>query len=202
MTTSSLTTPPDRGYHPTALAAIRRDNLVFAARSVTEGVQTLDRARRLLGTAGHTLKGEDGPPADLRTGEAQLLGFTLSLRDDRLNLGLGEAGWKQLGRDLERAHDAEDPPAAARRVVEGWLAGFGAAFESGGASDLERVYRVAAALGFRELTAPGALRERIHGSRRRWQALRRRAHHRRSRGLAPGTPPVGAAPPAPATPGG
>jgi hypothetical protein len=178
------------------------DNLVYAARNVTEGTQLLDRARRLLGPAGHALKGEDGSPADLRTGEAQLLGFTLSLRDDRLHLGTGEAGWRQLARDLEQAHDAEDPPTAARRVVEGWIACFGAAFESSGASDLERVYRVAAEQGFRELTAPGTLRERIYGSRRRWRAVRRTAHHRHTQGHAPGTHPDRAAPPAPATPGG
>jgi hypothetical protein len=177
------------------------DNICYLTRSETEGTRILDRARRLLGPAGHTLKGEDGPPVDLRTGEAQLLGFTLSLRDNRLHLGPGEASWRQLARDLEQAHDAEDPPTAARRAVEGWLAGFGAAFESSGTSDLERVHRVAAEQGFRELTAPGALRERINGSRRRWRAVRRTAHHRHSQGHATGDPPVGAAPPAPATPG-
>jgi hypothetical protein len=178
------------------------DNLVFATRSVTEGAQILDRARWLLEMAGHTLKGEDGPPVDLRTGEAQLLGFTLSLRDDRLHLGLDEASWQQLNRDLEQAHEAEDPPTAAHRAVEGWLTCFGAAFDSSGATDLEKVYRVAAEQGFRELTAPGALRERINGSRRRWRTLRRRVHQQHSQEHPTGTPPVRAAPPAPATPGG
>jgi hypothetical protein len=174
--------------------------LVFAARSVTEGARILDQARRLLGPAGHTLKGENGPPVDLRTGEAQHLGFTLSLRANRLYLGLGEASWRQLARDLEQAHETEDPPTAAHRVVEGWLACFGAAFESSEA-DLEKVYRLAAAQGFRELTAPGALHERINGSRRRWRALCRRAHHRyQGHGLE--AHPDRAAPPAPPTPGG
>jgi hypothetical protein len=178
------------------------DNLVYVAQSVTEGTQLLDRARRLLGPAGHVLKGGCGLPDDLRTGEAQLLGFTLSLQDDRLHLGPGEASWRQLARDLEQAHEAEDPPNAARRVVEGWIAGFGAAFESSGATDLEKVYRVAAEQGFRELTAPGALRERINGSRRRWRAVHGTAHHRQTQGHATGSTPVRAAPPAPATPGG
>jgi hypothetical protein len=176
------------------------DNLVFVTRSVTEGAKILDRARRVLGPAGHTLKGEDGPPVDLRTCEAQILGFTLSLRNNRLHLALGEVSWQQVARDLEQAHEAEDPPTVARRVVEGWLTCFGAAFESSGATDLEKVYRLAAALGFRELTAPGTLRERINGSRRRWRALRR-AHHRYQQGQPTGTPPDRAAPPAPATPG-
>jgi hypothetical protein len=178
------------------------DNLAIAAQSVTEGTQILDQARQLLEPAGHTLKGENGPPVDLRTGEAQLLGFTLSLRNNRLHLGLGEANWQHLTQDLEQANEAEDPPTAAQRVVEGWLTCFGAAFESNGATDLEKVYRVAAAQGFRELTAAGTLRERINGSRRRWRTLRRRAHQRHSQGHHPGTPPIPAAPPAPATPGG
>jgi hypothetical protein len=176
--------------------------LVFAARSVTEGAQILNQARQFLEPAGHTLKGENGPPVDLRTGEAQLLGFTLSLGENRLHLGLGEASWRQLAQDLEQAHEMADPPTAAQWAVEGWLTYFGAAFESNGATDLERVYRIAAALGFRELTAPGALRERIKGSRRRWQALGKRAHHRDSQGHPTGTLPARAAPPAPATPGG
>jgi hypothetical protein len=191
--TGAVTHPPWLRY---------ADNLVFVTRSVTEGAQILDQARRLLEPAGHTLKGETGPPVDLRTGEVQLLGFTLSLRNNRLHLGLGEASWQQLAQDLEQAHEREDPPTAAHRVIEGWLAHFGAVFESSGATDLERVYRVAAAQGFRELTAPGALRERIKGSRRRWRALCWRAHHRHSQGHPTGTPPVRAAPPAPATPGG
>jgi hypothetical protein len=178
------------------------DNLVFAARCVTEGAQILAQARRLLGQAGHTLNGENGPPIDLRTGEAQLLGFTLSLRNNRLHLALGEVSWRQLARDLEQAHETADPPLAAQRVVEGWLACFGAAFESSGTTDLARVYRVAAALGFRELTAPEALRKRIKGSRRRWRALRRRAHQRYQQGHDSEAHPARAAPPAPATPGG
>jgi hypothetical protein len=148
------------------------DNLAFMTRSVTEGVKILNQARQLLEPAGHTLKRMNGPPVDLRTGEAQLLGFTLSLRNNRLHLGLGEASWRQLTRDLEQAHESEDPPTTAQRVIEGWLTCFGAAFESSEASDLERVFRMAAAQGFRELTAPGALRERINGSHRRWRALR------------------------------
>jgi retron-type reverse transcriptase len=64
------------------------DNVIFATQSVTEGAEILAQARRLLERAGHTLKGENGPPVDLRTDEAQVLGFTLSLRDNRLHLGL------------------------------------------------------------------------------------------------------------------
>ena len=178
------------------------DNLVYVVQSVTDGIQILNRARQLLEIAGHTLKGEDGHPVDLRMGEAQLLGFTLSLRDNRLQLGVGEASWRQLARDLEQAHDTDDPPTTANRTVEGWLNCFGVALVSSGASDLERAYRMAAALGFRELTAPEALRERINGSRRRWRAVRRTAHHQNSQEQTTRTLPDGAAPPAPATLGG
>jgi RNA-directed DNA polymerase len=67
------------------------DNLAYVCVDVAEGTQALDRAAQLLGEAGLALKGEDGPPKDLRRGEtAQLLGFTLSRRGDGLHLGLGE----------------------------------------------------------------------------------------------------------------
>ncbi len=178
------------------------DNLVFVARSVSEGTQILNRAHQLLETAGYTLKGEDDPPVDLRTDKAQVLGFTVTLRDNRLQLGLGEASWRQLARELEQAHDAEDPPTAANRTVEGWLTCFGAAFESSGASDLDRVFQMAATLGFRELTAPEVLRKRINGSRRRWRAVQRTAHQRNSQEQTPEALPDGAAPPAPASPSG
>ena len=110
------------------------DDLVFVARSVTEGTQILDQARQLLGTAGYTLKGEVGPPVDLRTDEAQVLGFTVTLRDDRLQLGAGEASWRQLARDLEQAlTDMEDPSYRGQSDRRGWaFACFGAAFVSSG----------------------------------------------------------------------
>ena len=66
-----------------------------------------------------------------------------------------------------------------------------------------RVYRLAAAAGAsRELTASEVLHERINGSRRRWRAVQRTAHHRNSQEQTPEALPDGAAPPAPATPGG
>ena len=198
----AVTNAPLTGAITEPLVLRYADNLIFVAQSVTEGTQILDQARRFLEPAGYTLKGEDGPPVDLRTGEAQLLGFTLSLRGNRLHLGAGEASWQQLARDLEQAHDTEDPPTAANRTVEGWLTCFGAAFVSSGASDLDRVYRMAAALGFRELTALEVLRERINGSRRRWRAVQRTTHHRHSQEQTPEALPDGAAPPAPATLGG
>src|SRR5262249_46240861 len=55
------------------------DNLVYLTKDVPEGLRALHQSRALLRSAGLTLKGEDGPPADLREGQgAHLLGFLLS----------------------------------------------------------------------------------------------------------------------------
>ena len=78
----------DRDFPPLYRYA---DNLCYLTGSVPEGHLALDRVRRLLAHAGLALKGADGDPVDLREGgSASLLGFRLSLHEDRLRLGLGE----------------------------------------------------------------------------------------------------------------
>ncbi len=92
------------------------DNLVYSCRDVPEGQQALDRARHLLGQAGFALKGEDGPPVDLRRGErAQLLGFTLSCKCDALQFDLDSNAWMKLEQSLLRSHRMETQPRAPQR---------------------------------------------------------------------------------------
>jgi hypothetical protein len=153
------------------------DNLAYACRDVTEGRQALDLARHTLGQAGFLLKEEDGPPADLRRGdEAQLLGFTLRHDRGRLACGLGKDAWEGLGQALDEAHGADDPPAAARAVVLGWVSAQGPAFEDLRAIGPGRALDTAAAHGFREITSPGELSERLAASYDRWCGLRREAY--------------------------
>jgi hypothetical protein len=58
------------------------DNLVYLCQSVSEGHQTLEKGRQNLEAGGLTLKGADGGPVDLRGGQAQLPGFTLTRQGD------------------------------------------------------------------------------------------------------------------------
>jgi hypothetical protein len=72
-------------------------------------------------------------------------------------LGLGETAWRGLERDLGRAHEEFNPPLLAEQAVKGWLAAYGPAFESTRRDVLERVLRIAARHGFREIGSPEEL---------------------------------------------
>jgi hypothetical protein len=154
------------------------DNVVYVCVDEAEGIQALDRAAQLLGEAGLALKGEDGPPKDLRRGEAvQLLGFTITRRGDGLHLGLGENAWAKLRQGLEKAHQAENPSDRARKVVVGWLNAYGPAFESKRMSLRfpKRVLRTTAQLGFREVDTPLGLQGRCLTAWDNWLAFRKKA---------------------------
>lgn len=110
------------------------DNLVFACQDVSEGNQALNKASDLLQRAGFKLKGEDGPPLDLRQedAQAQILGLTLRSRGNNLVFGIGSKAWEGIEKDLARAHEAGNPPQVAQEVIRGWVNYLGLAFESMG----------------------------------------------------------------------
>jgi hypothetical protein len=148
------------------------DNLVYACRCVPEGRQVLAQSQRLLEAAGLTLKGEDGPPVDLRQGgHAQLLGFTLSHENGKLRYELGEDAWQKLANNLSTAHEAEDPTDAARLAVRGWIDAYGPAFANRRDDVLDRVLTTAAGYGFREVDEREQLRRRWRTSWCRWRHL-------------------------------
>jgi hypothetical protein len=152
------------------------DNVVYLCREAAEGDRVLAKAGQLLGQVGLDLKGEDGPPRDLRKGEkAQLLGFTLSRQEDRLRFGLGEQAWAKLGQALVRAHESTDPPKTAGMAVKGWAGGYAPAFESLRDVDLDRVLRTATQEGFRESCSSGELRGWCREAWGNWCAFRKRA---------------------------
>jgi hypothetical protein len=152
------------------------DNLAYLCVGVAEGDRALERAAQLLAGANLALKGEDGPPKDLRRGEtAQLLGFTLSRRGDRLHLGLGEHAWAKLRQGLEEAHQTADPAGMARKVVIGWTSAYSPAFAGMRKDFPRRVLQTAAHLGFREIDTPGGLRGRCLAAWDNWLTFRRGA---------------------------
>jgi hypothetical protein len=152
------------------------DNLVSLHRDVAEGNQDLDRNRNLLGKAGFQLKGEDGPPRDLRKGEiAELLGFILSFRYGRLHYHLGGNAWEKLQQDLAKAHTSSDPTATARAVVRGWVNGYGPAFESERKNVVRRILYTAVRCGFREIGSRSDMDRWCNTSWERWRTFRERA---------------------------
>lgn len=155
------------------------DNLVYMSRSVSEGEQVLEQVQKTLKQAGFSLKGEDGPPKDLRSGDkTQMMGFTISEDKGRVKYDLGEKAWKKLGQNLLKAHETKNPSETAIRVVNGWIEAMGPAFESGWFETLQRVRHEAATMGFRELDSLSSLCERWKDSWERWVKLRKQINKR------------------------
>jgi hypothetical protein len=161
-------------HHPRRHYFRYADDLTFLCRSVSEGRQVLSYARRLLELNGFTLK--DGADVhDLRTGQmAQLLGFLLSRRDRRLHLQPGRDAWKKLEQALVMSHETANPTEAARLVVNGWVEAYGPAFEDWRVTTLDRLLRMAARLGHREVTTPEGLADQCELAWRRWDTFRKR----------------------------
>ena len=157
----------DRDFPPLFRYA---DNLAYLCEGVPEGHLALDRIRRLLAHAGLALKGADGNAVDLReSGSASLLGFRLSLHEDRLRLELGEDALESdLALCLTSAHDDPDPQRAARTALRGWAASHGPAFGDLTADDTETILRTAARHGFRELASREELASWCTASHARW----------------------------------
>lgn len=160
---ADVTSPPFYRY---------ADNLAYLCKSVPEGHMDLDRVRHLLAHAGLALKGADGPPIDLREGGgAKLLGFRLSMRDDRLRLGLGEEALQSdMALSLIEAHDDPDPHRAVRTALRGWVASHGPALGELTDVDAEEILRTAARHGFRELASREELAGWCTTSHARWTA--------------------------------
>lgn len=150
------------------------DNLVYLARSVSEGRQVLRKVRGLLRPLGLTLKREGGV-RDLANGtEVQLLGFSLRRHRNKVVYGLGKEALNHLAQDLSLAHATPHPPVTARLSLLGWVESVGPAFESGDAV-LHTVLRLAAEHGFRELVSFEELRRHWEDAWIRWQEVRKHA---------------------------
>jgi RNA-directed DNA polymerase len=157
----------DRDFPPLYRFA---DNVVYLCEGVPEGHQALDRVRHLLAHAGLALKGADGDPVDLREGgEARLLGFRLSLHEDRLRLGLREDALESdLAMCLTKAHDDPDPHRMARTALRGWVASHGPALGDLTEDDTEAILHTAARHGFRELASREELTDWCTAAHGRW----------------------------------
>jgi hypothetical protein len=138
---------------------------------VCEGNHVLDRVRQNLKAGGLTLKGEDGGPVDLREGQVQLPGFTLSREEDRVVFSPGKHAHNGLRKDLAMAHEGPNPPLTARQAVTGWLTSPGPASESCAESHLlHDVLRIAADYGFLEIGTVRSLRATWRNSWEQWSA--------------------------------
>jgi len=144
---------------------------VYQTREVAEGIQALAKAGRLLRAANLRLKGEDGPPKDLRRGETvQFMGFRLSRLGNRLFYGFGDNAWEKLEQDLVKVYTSANPAMLARSVIRGWVGAYGPALENERERVQRRILAAAAYHGFREACSPQELRDWLTGAWERWLA--------------------------------
>lgn len=154
------------------------DNLVFAARSLSEGRKAIQRVERLLKPLKMSLKGEDGV-IDLAAGDqAQLLGFTVRKRGERVSLSLGNDTLAELHANLSNAHGQREPQRTAKESLFGWLAAHGVGLKASGLN-VESLLRIAAEHGFREVGTADRLERCRKAACRRWSKARKRARANR-----------------------
>lgn len=147
------------------------DDLAYLAHHVPEGLQILDTTHSLPAAIGFALQaGTD--PVDLRHRKAQHLGYTLSAKEDRLKISLGEKAWTSLGRALLKAHETPNPTETANKVALGWIGASGLALENARTDTVTKILMGAARYGFRELD-PEELYDRTAASWERWGSMRR-----------------------------
>ncbi len=151
------------------------DNIVVVARTVAEARQALERIAEFLTPHGLALKGESNQPAILTRQGARvnLLGFQLGMDRGRFLISLGPEAFRNLERDLDRAHVAVSPPHTAKEVIQGWITSYGPGFESVDADQIVSRIRLAATRkGFRECHGESAIREMVSKAATTWLAFR------------------------------
>ena len=150
------------------------DNLAYLGHGATEGLTALNQASRLITSHGMALKGEDGPPTDLRLEGRTTLGYVLQWGEGRLNYNLNEQAWQELGTKLSEAHRYGEPRRVANDVTRGWIVYGGPSFEGSEDSNvIDRIRRIAARQGFREITG-SQIERHIRTARHHWTAYRDR----------------------------
>jgi hypothetical protein len=158
------------------------DNLTYARVTVEQGNEILKTVGEMLQQAGLTLKGrKDGSPVvDLGKAQtAQLLGFSISLQDDKAHFSLGIDAWQKLEKNLREAHGTNNPTVTAGQVMVGWLQAYGPALDNLDQDDtLDRVLHTAADFGFHEDTSLDELKAAWASARKRWGAAGKAARQR------------------------
>ena len=159
------------------------DNYLLACRSVTEGRESIARLAELLQRAGLTLKANSIDVTDLRRSgtQTEVLGYSLQLGADGVNVGLGHSAITSIRDALELAHLEPEPSATAEAVIQGWLRAAGPIFGDVESNEqvLSMLLREAEAREHRELAVDG-LREAVESAQRRWVEIRRRVTETRS----------------------
>lgn len=171
-----LDTEMETRYRRSTLSYRYADNLIYLCDSVSEGEEILEAAGEVLNENHLTLKGEDGPPKDIRDPDYNqvVLGLIPTCRNGQPGFRVPESAFEHLSRGLHESNDHENPVAAAKWVAHGWTDAIGPALTRSIAEEVaNRVIEAARTAGFRQVTLE-SIRETICRSRDRWQRMLRR----------------------------
>lgn len=151
------------------------DNLAYLCQSEREGLTATQDAQKLLQPIGMALKGTDGDPVDLRQKGAKILGLSIRWKNGRIQYELTEEAWTNLKQKLSETHMNQDIQGMAYQVIQGWMVACASAFE-GKPEDpvLQRILRIAAEVGYRELSRD-RLKRYLQSARDRWSAYKAQA---------------------------
>ncbi len=151
------------------------DNLVLAARQITDVRSAQGRVAELLATAGYELKKPLAEPCDVREpkNEIQILGYGAAYSQDRLTLKSNPKSWSQLTGMFQEARKSTHPAITATALVRGWLGSQGPTVEGANRSAwITRVREAAADHGFRELGRTEDLIQSLVRGNDHWESIR------------------------------
>ncbi len=151
------------------------DNLVLMSSDLHHVRRSMETLTDLLQSIGLSLKGQDGPPVDLREPgtRREILGYQITWVDNRLQFEPGQQTWSNLAKALREAHLTSSPTQSARLVLGGWLeANVGPLATSAEVGPIvEQAIRAAAQSGHLELGPSLDLRNRANASLTRWRDI-------------------------------
>ncbi|MEW4529425.1 reverse transcriptase domain-containing protein [Maioricimonas sp. JC845] len=146
------------------------DNLNIVCSSEREGHDILQTCRNRLAPLGFDLKGQDGPPQDIRDPKHSrtVLGLIPRWQNGQLTFLVPESAFDHLQEGLSSALVSSHPDQTAREVSSGWIQALGPALTNAARNEIiDRVIQMARKCGFTELL-PKKLLEDGRQARQRW----------------------------------
>ncbi len=165
-----------RTNHPGITQLRYVDNLTYLSRSVEEGQQALRTANQHLERFQMSLKGQDGPPQDIRDPQhnRSILGLIPRWHSNQLRFAIPASAYQHLETGLTTTNGQSKSPEAIRRTLTGWLNAMGPALTNTMADRIvEEVTNICQRKGIREFKTNELLRT-AKTARKRWLKLTER----------------------------
>ncbi len=150
------------------------DDILIPCGSLEEAATLYAAVRSCCQTGGLPLKTEKTEIVDLAdAGSLTWLGFVITLGPNGPQIRISDRAWQALHDRLSEAHLHPAPPILADQIVKGWVSYLGPAVPFENIDQLlSRVYEIASALSFTEISSREELCEQLSTSYDRWASRR------------------------------